>query len=393
MLSTQLNLSSDITKTPLVSFLFSQETQKLFEKEKSMIVLAQLVNNVIIEAEKSFSKGTLKDFDANPGDAGCQLRGLELRTLLSSSFIEEEFKELKQTAQKLKKLLQTRNPKKEAALEFFNRNVISINVSKEMAFLLECRLLQQLKIPNFQDENGIIFTKTEISRLSMFSKGISIIDNRVRNQCVDELKAKVSQESVSFIQKEASKISSFVDEEKEFLEKMLSDEMIVKSDCGSMAERSFSCAFFNMKAVLQRLKEEQVPIAFKSIVKKGEEPFLFFMRSPSCGDEFTIIPDESLDPKEIIVVFEGAVLGLSKEEFSKKVETIGFSKLVLALDSQEAPFTPTSDLSSIKNQKALDEIMMFQKAAEHLGCVKSKRSFLILDHVFANTIEEERLRK
>ena len=377
--------------------LLSKEAAVEEVREQRMLATAELLMNVMLQAGKSLKAMHLKEFDANPGDAGCQLRGLRIRELSLSEEVHGELAALVTKAEQIRQELNKRKSaaqRKESALDFYKRMIAPLTVTKEAAYLLECRLLFALKQEHRVQDNGVIVTKTNPSKLLSFSNKLSIYHSDLHSKLVSDLQAKVSEESVAYIQDQAAAISTLPAEEKTLLIKMLAPERIHRPTVAGYAPKAFSCAFYNMKAVLQRLREEQALVAIKSIVHKGQQPFHILLRPPASGAEFQLLSDAERKSliNEPVEVIEGVVAPeLSPEDLAQKVAKIGLSKLVLACTAQTSPYEPGSSLSSIDLEEAKAEIAQHCKLAHQFDCDNDRHPIFLIDHFYANSLTAEKI--
>lgn len=358
--------------------------------EGHMCAIAMLVVNTVLGALKALKQNNLKALDANPGDGGCQSRAFELRRLKMLD-LSEECDALEKETLKVKVLMNKRKSDFRESVKcnssaFFSMHVESLRVSKEIEYILHCFLSKTLRTPYETLSNGVVMTKSEVSKLSMLSDKISVFEVEHRRKIVEENQKRLSMLSTAAMHHAASQISSLKIEEKKLIVTMLSPEHACTFTPDEQYEpKSFGCLFYQVKTLLVRLKEEQGVACLKSIVPSDRQPFLLFLKPQGIKNEFEVMPEEDcskLSPKTPVVIFEAVVNG-EKEKASELLKKHGFSRTILVGASKEAPYHPGSSLDDVKNQQAVDEINAFRKQGEVIG------DFINLDHVYLNTIEAE----
>ncbi|MGL5626307.1 MAG: hypothetical protein ACRDDW_02155 [Candidatus Rhabdochlamydia sp.] len=367
-----------------------QEIDQLSEKE--IHTTALFITNVVLKAIKALEERHYKQFDANPGDGGCQMRALELRRLMKMnlkeeySFLKEKISEIKFKISDINPFKDGRRPTEEAkkSLQKFFRNHFSeLRISKEIEYILHCHLSATIRTPYETQENGTIMTRSEISKLSQFSKKIDHLNKEFRKKIVEENQKQLSILSLEAIKASAERIPFM--EEKELMLTMLSKEHVHLFTPDEKYEpKAFGCLFYEVKAVLTCLKEERGIVCLKSITKAKKEPFYIFLQSKQPKKEFEVLSEEeykSLDSNILIIVFE-AVMHVEKEMVLKQLEC-GFSEEVLTQAAHEPPYEPKSSLKDIKNSEAFTEITSYKNK-------KTKENFLFsIDHVYLNSLGEE----
>lgn len=359
--------------------------------EKAMCAVALLLINTVSGTIKVLRQRNYKNLDANPGDGGCQNRALELKRLTLLENLNEECQRLEKTAKEIKSLLNKRNSNQKEREKcsshlFFESHFGSLTISKEMEYLVHCYLSTVLRTPCQRLPNGVVLTKSEMSKLSILSNKITVLDTFTRRKIVEENQKNLSELSVKAMHQFAMQVTSLDPEEKKLMVTMLSPEHthFFSPDINNYEPKAFGCLFYEIKTVLIRLREEQGMIALKSIVSQGN-PFHLLLQAKISGNEFELVADESytsLSSKERIVVFE-AVVKTKKEETGKLLMEYGFTNIILAQAANEAPYEPTSTFNDIKVIEASNEMTRYKEMGLKFG------DFIALDHVYLNTLDAE----
>ncbi len=271
------------------------------------------------------------------------------------------------------------DPNDEAIKAFFQEHITPLKISREMLYLLRARLLTVTKKPVKTLPNGIVVTQINEGLLSKLSKSILRVDFP-RNDFLAEASSRLSEHSVELIRGIEEKLSL----RDPLTSEMLSEEHIRRPKVEGFPSKAFLCLFFQMRAILQHLKEENAVIAIKSIEqdKKQASTHHFIQAS---RDGFVFIEKAGIDPKAPLVVFEAVIQG----DLVAQIEKIGFENAILISAAQERPFDPKSTLDDMKNEEAKVLILEHRKKAKEAGLDLEGKTFLLLDHVFCNTMEKE----
>lgn len=329
----------------------------------------QLLLNTVTKAVEAWADGQLKEFDPNPGDGGCQLRGYLVHNLFDDIALKGEMRALKEKAVEVKNIITQRRE------EFF--------ITKKMEFVLQCYLLWKVKKEKRTLENGIVETTTSTNLLSKLSQTKKFLTYPLRKQITDVTQARLSALSVALLREEISGASLL--EEKEHVQWMLSKTKEYTPDSEKYPSKTFGCLFYEYKAIMPLLRQKQALVGFKSIVKDGK-PFLVLLQAEGEKKSFRVVPDakySSFASRTPIVIFEG-VTSLARDAFATWIAFHDFSRVILSCGAIEPPYQPKSKLSEIKNKKAIVEIGCYRKF--YSGNIVSK---LKLDHVYCNTLQEE----
>ncbi len=362
--------------------------------DKQMTTAATLVIKLILNLIKQVQQNKLRELDCNPGDAGCQMRATIIPFLLTSTTVLEELSQLEITAKEISFVLQKRRSGlsnymqlkfNDPTAQFFEKHLIErLRLSKEVCYLLDCRMLKVTKVIDHIEPNGVIVTKTSIDQLSKLCD-VNGLPHEYRNQLVQKAAARISEDSLSYMREIASRLNMSA-----LVQRVL---QVVRQNKpgGNIVPKSFGCLFHEMQVMLTHLCEEEALIAIKAVVKEGKSPY-FFLKPPGPGKEFALIDDQTVQclPDKNIRIFEGVIASsLTNTAFASKVQEIGFSRLILICAAQESPFEHGSILEDVQDHEARAEIERYRKMAPEVGCVKGQNPLLLLDHVFCNNLQDE----
>ncbi|MBX9923668.1 MAG: hypothetical protein K2Y01_06120 [Rhabdochlamydiaceae bacterium] len=341
-----------------------------------------LVANLIIKTIAALKANNFEALDANPGDMGCQNRALALRNLYKIGLpTDEELTELEQAAFRIKKSVQDRkggakHADKSSPDEFFQNEIHSLRVSKEMEYALHCFLSKMLVQKYEVLEDGRTREKSNVNQLSNLSPRIeNILESGLRTSILENNQTKLSLLSLEAVRREAAEISTLPSAEKELMEMMLSPERThLYTQNAAYDPKTFGCHFYEVKTLLHQLRESEGVICFKSIVPKGQESFSLFFKSPLPGADFVPVPEELISPLDPVVVFE-AVSHVDSNTCRDLLMERGFTDVILSQIAKEDPYEHGSRIEHIEIPSALDEVVFYKGLGEGI-------TFLTVDHVY-----------
>ena len=380
----------------LAESLFGSEIEHIRESEGLMCKTSFLMTGIFLGRSgkstgvcNALERGLFKEFDANPGDGGCQLRALALRDI-SNRDLSEECKALKAVIEKIRGAVTIRynshkEPEESSSL-FFDREVRSIQISPEMDYLMHCHLLQVLRTPYQTLASGVVMTKTEMHKLTLFHPAADKIESDIRRSIVEESQVRTSFLSMERIRAEADKITRLPPAELAIANEMLSERHthVFTSD-PRFTPKAFGCLFYAIKTLLQRLKEEQTLICLKGIVPKGREGFSLLLQSPERGAEFALIPvGSAIDPAQDVVVFE-VVFTRDEAVTRELLSSRNFTEEALINSSLENQFERGSTIESIDDPRAIEEVL------RHKAMAEGREMAFAIDHIYFDKLKHVRL--
>lgn len=355
--------------------------EKIKKEERPMLAVARLITALGEQAITLFQQKKMRDFDANTGGAACQLQAIALYNLLHSASLEEEASILLDTLLKLKKTIQTRGPNQKSCASLSTNTFVStelkLEVSEEMLYLMRARLLTVTKILSHTEENGIVVTKTDPNQLSKLSnrlleifKGASLLTFVAHNA------EQLCRQSIEKIQIIAAGLKTA----DPITVEMLSERHILSYAPVTAVNlaKPFSCLLFQMRALLQHLKEQNIPTVIKTVEKNGAKPKYLSIRQNG--------PYHAETP---LIVIEGVAPDLGKVQ--ALIEKIGFEKMIFICAAQDPQYHPRSTLEDVKDEVARNMIVELQAEAEISGLHKEKQPTLLIDHVFCTVVKHENI--
>jgi hypothetical protein len=385
-MSAGVNATSSVIASILPrNFLTHLQNEK---KEDTICSVSLLIANVIVRALSAIKQGNLKQLDGNPGNGSCQNQALIICQLYHTGLDEEGIILLKKGGKLKKRIMRRKQNQKEsrktAPLAFFQQYVTPLEVSKKWEFVLHSHLLWVVKLPHQTLPNGIVITKSCPGRLEALSKGFSKIDCAFKRLLVEQSQLTHSLMSLEKVREIASGLWGLSPFSKEVLVQMLSTKNthLYSPNEKKYAPKAYGCLFYLMKTLLFRLREVEALICLKSI-ETEKKPFCLFFQPESPGEEFALVQEESLtkiDKKMGIIVFQ-AVSSIDSSSAATNLIAEGITEALLCRAAFEPPYEGSSTLSSIQMEEGIEEI----KAYQAMG----KGSYLILDHIYANTLGKE----
>ncbi|MCX6990342.1 MAG: hypothetical protein NTX49_04680 [Chlamydiae bacterium] len=380
----------------IVESLFGSEIEHIRESEGLMCKTALLMTGIFLgKGGKStgvcnaLEKGLFKEFDANPGDGGCQLRALALRDI-SNRDLSKECAELKAAMEKIKRVITSRYTShklpEESSSVFFDRELRVIQLSAEMEYLMHCHLLKVLRTPYQTLASGVVMTKTEMHKLTLFQPAADKIESDIRRAIVEESQVRTSFLSMERVRAEVDKITTLLPAELEIVTEMLSESHThVFTADDRFRPKAFGCLFYAIKTLLQRLKEEQTLICLKGIVPKGREGVSLFLQSSARGAEFALIPGGAvIDTAQDVVVFE-VVFNQTEAATREMLSARSFTEEALINASLENQFERGSTLESMEHESAIEEVLTHKAMAE------GREIAFAIDHIYFDKLKHVRL--
>lgn len=341
-----------------------------------------LVANLVIQTIAALQANNYQALDANPGDMGCQNRAIAIHNLYKQGLpTTEELERLNQVALRVKQCVQDRKggakvPDNRLPDTFFEQELQSLNISREMEYALHCFLSKMMVQTYDVLPDGRTKEKSNVNQLSKFSSHINnVLDSRLTASVLENNQANLSYLSLEAVRNEAAQIHTLLQEEKDLMELMLSPEHThLYTPNAAYAPKTFGCHFYEVKTLLSRLRETGGVVCVKSIVPKGEKPVSLFFKSEELGEDFTPISEEDIMPLDPVVVFE-AVFHVDPSTLRDGLMEHGFTDVILSLAAKDDPYEHGSSLDSIEVPMALQEVSDYRTRGESI-------SFLTIDHVY-----------
>ncbi len=325
-----------------------KQTEK---NEKVMMAAAAFVINLIKETIQYFEKP--KEFDAFPGDRICHGRVVILPELFENPDVCQELKDL---AEKIKQ--------SQVCLS-------SLEISKDVHYLMDCRILMITRAVKSIEPSGIRLAKTEHRQLTSLSKNLSgqNCDKITQNTCT-----RVSKETMERLQEYGRRMQV-----SELHQRML--DQVVVFNPPNLLPKTFGCGFFTVHLALHCLLQRKTPLAIKTTVPEGPSSLIFFKAQEN---DFELQEAPQLEKTSYMAILQAVVP--SQEALLAKIKAIGFIELVLQYSAQDTPFEHTSTLDSVKDLEARTLIEEYRAKAAQSGC---KEELMKIHHMYPSTIQDE----
>lgn len=320
--------------------------------KKTKIAAEEFIVNLIKETIQYVTSKKPKELDAFPGDRLCQGRV----TILPELFENPEIcKELENLAEKI----EAKEP------------IALLDVSRDVQYLMECRLLMITRAVASIEPSGISRAKTEHRQLASLSKGLS---NHIFEKIAFDTCSRISKETMERLQDYGRRMNV-----PELYQRML--DTVVVFNLPKMPPRTFGCGFFTVHLALHCLLARKTPLAIKTTVSEGPSHLIFF---EAKENDFECQDQGQFAKTSYVTIFQAVVP--SQESLLAKIKEIGFIELVLRQSALETPFEHTSTLDSVKDPEGRTLIEEYRKKAAESGC---DESLLKIHHMYPSTIQEE----
>ncbi len=324
---------------------FIKQTEK---NEKAMKAAKMFVINLIKETSQYVENKQPKGLDAFPADRLCQGRVTILPELIENPEVCRELKEL-----------------------VHSQEMTTLEVSKEVHYLMDCRILTITKAIKEILPNGIRMSKTEHRQLTSLSKDLSglVCDKITQNACM-----RISKETIERLQEYGRRmqVSS--------LHQRMLDYTVV-FNLPNYLPKTFGCGFFTAQLALLCSLQRKTLVAIRTIVVEGPSHLLFFRGHET---DFEFQEPGQLEKTGYVAVFQAVVP--SQDALLAKIKEIGLIELILRFSAQDTPYEHTSTLESVKDPEGRAMLEEYRRKAAESGC--DEKLFRI-HHMYVNTIQEE----
>src|ERR1700733_11856800 len=300
-MSTEVKIRAmdDVLPTALIT--------RMKNDEKAMMAAATLVFNLTLETIHYVGNKLPKRLDAYPGDLNCQGRVTLLPELVEK---KEVCQELRGLAEKIKVKMQVLKDRRReqncSCSEFYEKEIATLEVSSDVRYLMDCRLLTITRATQYVKPNGMIMSMTDHGRLSVLSPKFHEIENRTlgnnfREQITQNVSTRISAETMVRLQ-DLSRRRKIPEQ----LQRMISQVVVFKPE--NYPPKTFGCSCFTLQLALLELLEKKISLAIKTIVTKGEEPRLIFFKAQENDFEFQELNEARQLPKTVFVAICLAVV-------------------------------------------------------------------------------------
>jgi hypothetical protein len=371
--------------------------------ENVMSTFSRLIVKNSFAAMIAIQKRNYVAFDCSAADAGCELRALKFCHFFQAEEVLAEAEKLRKNLIAINTLLEKRrNPPKRQKAElciettsFYKQNIANIVISEKMLFLVQAHLLATATNKNY---------KVDPLMFKGYAKGIEHPKfEKSRNVVIGELRSRISRLSMALFRIESAKIKTGSKEELALIQEMLSPraskELREKEDgerIYAISPITIGCSFYKIKALMLRIREEQILLAVKitASAKDGQKSFLIFYRSKEPGGSLIQVCEEevkALNKGKPIIILEGkADAKFDRDLLAKKFNEMDVSEVILAAVTSQPSYGKSSDINDkLILPNAQKEILTYMVKAKEMGCEKGMNPFFDPDHFFCSTLERE----
>lgn len=346
----------------------------LLNSEKNGKGICQLIAACALEAIDMLEKGNLIQLDAHAGNYGCEAHSFRLLHLARSKELRLECTTLRIQCESI--LAAIKNPHLQFK-ELFDSHIARLTVTPEMGYLMQARLLTITK-KMCVGSDGYETEKTVPARLRTLA---STVNKHCLSEIVSFAQESLSRSSIQFLGEQVSRYASVGGEEKRIVCRMFEQPNLVLYSGRKEDPRlkTFSCAFFTVKAVLLHIKEAKTAVVIKPLNRAGEEPSpgLLFRASGSH-----LMPCGGTEPREPVIVCEG-ITSLKLAELAEKINHYGLEKILLANAALGEQYVPNHAEFQVNDPQAKAEIVSWRHNAEELQKVFN------FVHMYCSTREKE----
>lgn len=327
-------------------------------------------------------KGRLTSLDPIVGENACQIRALAAISAHVDADLKKELivlcERLNQLVISTVKLIDTLGTLKTrpsfnadgGLLEQLDSLGLSLSVSEKIDYLLRSHLLTVGKYfymnSKGQERSGIDCQK-------MKDKLKTKLGRDLLEKMVGIAQEKIALDSVRFLQMQAAGTT---------LETRVANGAIRVIKPNNLELHS-SCALYNLKVVMLRASEMQIPILIKEHGVKNPMGIYFRANEPLV---------EELKKDQAILVIECFFPeNSSKEAIVEGILQHGLLELVLANVACTPQYSADDEISHLE-QESQEEILKYRALGKDLGCQTASPAVFSIAHVHAATVNEEKIK-
>lgn len=340
-----------------------------FNSEKKVAGLGQLIAACAIEAINLLEKGNLLHLDAHAANYGCETHSFRLLHLAKSRDLMLECAALRPKCEEILRAIN--NPSTQSMP--LREMVAKLAVTPEMGYLLQARVLTITK--KMYVSEGYETEKTAPAQLRTLA---STLNKHCVSEIVSFTQEMLSKSAIDFLGAQVPRFTSVGGEEKQLLGTMFQKANLVLYS-GRKEDRrlkTFSCSFYNVKAVLLHLNEARTPVIVKPLNKAGEKPSPGLLFRSSGGRLLSC--QEELKPLEPVIVCEG-ITSLKLSELAEKISHYGLENILLANAALGEQYVPGHAEFPVREEQAKAEIGSWRGIA---GEMQKLFNFV---HMYCNT--------
>ena len=385
----------------------------LVDHTQNILSIAKVDITNAKKTARAIITGRFGQIDPIVNDNSCQIRALRAMQLVSNRVLRNEAQSLYDHALKLERKLDAiiNKPQREytSLRQLLDFEGLNLQTSEGMEYLTLAHFLTIAKVYRVSS-TGVETAYIDYSTLqSKLSKRVSI--DFLKDK-VAKAQSLIAQLSVGYIQAQAQRLSIRTSHDARFIESQLAEENVVDLVDNGLSKLC-TCAYYNFKTILLRLREEYSLVLVKEYSRNNTTTGIFFRSKPqdmqthhrhtgevgfmyarpSAGDFERLTPEQvnALDVNEPVFVIEGFLpphLALSEH-----ITQIGLYNLCLLNVATVNQFSKKEITIDFMDEPAKREIAQTAQKALELGCNKEvPRAFTIV-HTHASSVKAEKLNK
>lgn len=367
-------------------------------KEHQGIALAKMLLAITVDAFQSYQKSEYQKFDAHIGNYGCEVQAFNVLYLAHSEKLQNGYGAMAATTEKIQKMVNAQqDPEQRIPFDQWKESLLGVKISKQMQYLIQSRLLTITKEPVYDpakfDSRQYEKLKTVTTNLRSYSESVT---RTLMDHMVFIAQQKMSELSISFIGAKLEELSASFGEEGGLVRKMMRKENlhtppIDKKSNVSKYPKTFSCGYFNTKALLLLVENLNTPLIIKKLVRSSEIPetFAAFMQKGTSGAFEEIRLDELTPGMPVMVCTAYLPDNIGRQEWSENVAKHGLKAMLLADASQEDHYVHGDGKLVVQDKVAFAEIASWAERAKDLDCDRAIGSLLHIDHFYCSAWGKE----
>lgn len=330
---------------------------------------------------KAISKGKLKEFDAVIGDHNCHVSAQVALTafkefLKKGSDVEKEVRRLFDFVSTKKGKVHIKSSHPELPQNLIQEAGCAIALSETMQYLVHAAILQAGTECIEHREGGMTLkiNPSKIMELSQNKCSLELV-----KRLIVVIRETVNTASIARVQE----MGKIVLEDQE-----MSCLMRLQNARTNRGENYlYACAFYNMKATLLNLIDQEVPFVLVQYHPQGlvTHAPLIFVQDKEATQDLPVMKQVDLGvltEDTPIFIFQGFFgKNLSAKEVGRKIEEYGFLRFMLANIALAPQFTDGEEDLEILPKENREEILSYRKEGEEL------RDICRIAHTYADTFK------
>lgn len=378
-------LMNQIQNSPWVSILPEEEFDKL--NRNQMLALISMLAQVTLQAIESYQTGMYGTIDALIGNWGCETHAFNILSLSHSNELRDECNGMRSACARIMDWV-SNNPF--PLNEIYTRVKQMYEISHEMSYLIQSRILTISKVSILNEAKfGTSLYETQKTVPSELMRAFGLKEHGVKypvlHPILSIMQSKMSEISIIYMTLKLNQLGT-VDQHNGEVVKRMSRDSAHKH--GTYFPKTYSCCYYNAKALLLLIAELRTPLVIKRVSRPGEPKILFLFKPKLEFGQFEVMSeDEIRSDTPLIVCASFLSESMPLEVWLRKVLRYGLGNMILSYSAQGDQFVPENENYIVTDQEALVEMAAQKEKAERIECVLN-RGIISLDHFYCSTWRE-----